>query len=446
MDRELAIRCRSCGSPDLHEVLDLGSTPLANALRRPQDTRPEQRYPLDVAFCAACSLVQVKESPPREEVFSNEYPYFSSYSDTVVQNAAGLTSRLLAERGLDRDSLVVELASNDGYLLQGYVHAGVPVLGIDPIPSLVEAARARGIDSLCAFFDDDLASTMRAQGKLADVVHANNVLAHVPNLNEFVKGIRLLLKDDGIAVLEMAYVADLVEKCEFDTIYHEHLCYFSLTALDVLFRRHGLYVNGVERLPIHGGSLRVFLSQSDQPDSRVRALLEEEAAVGLTDVQYYRRFGARVDAICSSLRELLGGLKSAGARIAAYGAAAKGSTLLNYAGIGRETIDYVVDRSAQKQGRLMPGVGLSIRAPSVLLEDMPDYVLLLSWNFAEEVIAQQGEYCRRGGSFILPIPEPRIVRGSDNASPRLPHPTRNFHRTGRGSGVSLGGSNPVAGF
>lgn len=404
--------CRSCGEAGLELVLSLGRMPLANAfLTAEQLTEPESSYPLDLASCPHCTLVQIKETVPPEKLF-REYLYFSSFSDTFLRHARDLVGRLISSRYLNNNSLVVEVASNDGYLLQYYHREGIPVLGIEPAINVARVAQEeRGIRSLCEFFDEGLARQLRERGERADVIHAHNVLAHVADLNGFVLGIQLLLKDDGLAVIEVPYVKDLIDHCEFDTIYHEHLCYFSLTALNRLFQRHELVIQDVERIPIHGGSLRLFVTNAEsmRRGPAVRALLDDEAAWGVDHLEFYQGFAQRVESLKRSLHGLLLGLKQEGKRLAAYGAAAKGSTLLNFFGIGRESLDFVVDRSTYKQGRYMPGVHLPIYPPVKLLEVMPDCVLLLAWNLADEILEQQAEYRRRGGRFIIPVPEAKIL-------------------------------------
>ncbi len=412
--------CRSCGDLRLENVLSLGRTPLANALlTAAQIAEPEETYPLELAFCPSCSLVQITETVPPEKLF-REYFYLSSFSDTMLRHAAKIAGELVRSRALGTESLVIEIASNDGYLLQYYQQSGVPVLGIEPATNIARIAeQERGIPTICDFFGDEVGERLRAEGRRADVIHANNVLAHVADLNGVVRGISRLLKEDGVAVVEVPYVKEMIDRCEFDTIYHEHLSYFSLTALDRLFRRHGLGIERVERLPIHGGTLRIYAGhiQDSEPgsatalqgDSSVANLLREEAAWGVGEVDFYLGFGGQVESLRSELLDLLRKLKDSGKRIAVYGASAKGSTLLNYFGIGRETLDYVVDRSTVKQGYYTPGTHLFIHEPGKLRTDMPDYVLLLTWNFADEILAQQSEYRRRGGRFIIPIPSVKVV-------------------------------------
>ncbi len=405
----LSRACLSCGATALGPVMSLGTTPLANGLLRQESlAAPEPRFPLDLAFCERCALVQITEIGPPAQLFS-DYAYFSSFSDTMVASAKALAVRLVRERALGPDSLVVELASNDGYLLQHYAAAGVPVLGIEPAANIAKVANERGIRTRSEFFGLDCARRLAAEGLAADVVHANNVLAHVPDLNGFVAGIAAVLRPGGVAVIEVPYVRDLIEKCEFDTIYHEHLCYFSVSALVPLFARHGLALADIERIPVHGGSLRVFASGALAQGPAVTAMLGEEEAAGMLGIGHYAGFAGRVAKLRADLLALLARLRAEGKRIAAYGASAKGSTLLNYFGIGGETLEYVVDRSTEKQGRYTPGTRLPIYAPSRLAEDKPDYLLLLSWNFLDEVLAQQEAYRAGGGKFIVPVPEVRVV-------------------------------------
>ncbi len=402
--------CRSCGRVGLEPVLDLGPMPLSDGLLTAEQlSEPEGRYPLEVAFCPDCALVQILETIPPEKLFCEDYPYYSSFSDALLVHSRENASELILSRGLTSASLVVELASNDGYLLRNFVEHGIPVLGIDPAEGPARAADKIGVPTMNTFFTRSLAAQLRDGGKRADVVLANNVLAHVADTNGFVEGIGLVLKDSGVAVIEVPYVRDLIDHGEFDTIYHEHLCYFSVTALDHLFRRHGLYLNRVKRLPIHGGSLRLYVEPREAMDESVSSLLSDEADQGVSAYPYYADFAARVRDIRSSMRSLLGGLRAEGKRIAGYGAAAKGAIMLNYIGSGPDVVEYVVDRNVHKQGKYMPGVHQPIAAPSRLLEDMPDAVVILPWNFKDEILAQQQEYRDRGGKFIVPIPAPSVV-------------------------------------
>ncbi|MBI5456385.1 class I SAM-dependent methyltransferase [Candidatus Kaiserbacteria bacterium] len=403
--------CRSCKEKGLLPILSLGHMPLANALQTGADLEREgEMYPLDLVFCPACTLVQITETVPPEKLF-RDYLYFSSFSDTILESARSLTTRVIEGRHLTNESLVVEIASNDGYLLKNYLARGIPCLGIEPAQNIANTATERGVPTIAEFFNEELATRLAAEGKHADVIHANNVIAHVADLHGAVAGIAKLLKPDGVAIIENHYVKDLIDHTEFDSIYHEHLCYYSATSFQNLFKQHGLVLSDVERIPLHGGSLRAYFQKdsSAHETDGAHAFLAAEQAWGVGDYSFYRDFGTNVDHLRSELTSLLRKIKGEGGTIAVYGASAKSTTLLNYFGIGNETIEYVVDRSSAKQGLFTPGTHLPIYAPEKLLETQPSHTLLLSWNFEKEILAQQQEYRVRGGRFIIPIPEVRML-------------------------------------
>ncbi|MGF1474615.1 MAG: class I SAM-dependent methyltransferase [Geminicoccaceae bacterium] len=404
--------CRSCAGTDLAPVLALGNTPLADRLvTADMLATSDPTVHLDLVCCASCGLVQITATVQPDILFGQTFQNFSSVSYALLAHSMENALELIDRCELSDESLVIEIASNDGYLLRNFVERSIPVLGIDPAKDPAAAAERIGVPTIKDYFGRDLASKLKRDGKTADLVVANNVLAHVADLNGLVEGIATVLKPDGLAVLEMPYVADLIDHGEFDTIYHQHLCYFSMTALVALFKRHGLVVQDVRRLWIHGGSLRIFVGHGAEPSADVEALLEHERARRLDGPQGYHAIAAQVRSLKSELVALLQDYRSSGQKIVAYGAAAKATTLLAYCGIGRETLDYVVDRNPHKHGRSMPGCRLPIEPVERLLEDQPNAVLLLSWNFADEIIAQQQEYLARGGTFIVPIPELRLVEG-----------------------------------
>ena len=401
-------RCRFCHEPLSTTLVDLGKTPLANSyLTREQLAASEPVYPLVARVCSACRLVQVDDAAPPDDIF-RDYAYFSSYSTSWVEHARQF-ARMAGERWhLGRDSRVIEVASNDGYLLRHFVDMGVPVLGVEPAANVAAVARAGGVPTDVSFFGRATAERLRAGGYSADLIVGNNVFAHVPDINDFVAGFAILLKPDGVVSLEFPHVMKLIEMTQFDTIYHEHFSYLSLHTTEKILGAHGLTVFDVAELPTHGGSLRVMAartsSQAPAAGDGLAKVRRDEAASGVDSDACYMGFESRVRTIRKALLNFLRSAKAEGKSVAAYGAAAKGNTLLNYCGIGTELVDYVVDISPHKQGLFLPGSRLPIYAPSKLAETKPDYVLILPWNLKDEIIGQIHHVRDWGGRFMIAVP------------------------------------------
>jgi 2-polyprenyl-3-methyl-5-hydroxy-6-metoxy-1,4-benzoquinol methylase len=404
--------CRSCGTDLRHTFVDLGMSPLANSyVDADRLNRMEAFYPLHARVCDRCYLVQLEAAAAPEDIFS-DYAYFSSYSDSWLEHARAYADSVTERFDLNCGSRVVEIASNDGYLLQYFAAKEIPVLGIEPARNVAEAARERGIPTLIQFFGVETARELAAENKRGDLVIGNNVLAHVPDLNGFVAGLEILLAPAGVITLEFPHLMRLVEQNQFDTIYHEHFSYFSLITIRKLFARHGLAVFDVEELPTHGGSLRIYARHQEDPSKpeseRVDDLLVREERTGFTSLERYLSFGERVKQTKRKFLEFLIGVKAEGKSIAGYGAPAKGNTLLNYCGVGTDFIDYTVDRSPHKQGYFLPGTHIPIYHPDKIKETRPDYVLILPWNLKEEVMEQMAHVRGWGGRFVVPIPEVRV--------------------------------------
>jgi SAM-dependent methyltransferase len=404
--------CRSCATPLRHTFLDLGRQPLANSfLTREQLVEgAERRYPLHARVCGECMLVQVEEVVPVAEIFS-DYAYFSSYSDTWLEHAARFAESARERLGLDASSLVVEVASNDGYLLRNFVDVGIPVLGVEPAANVAEVAIERSVPTEVAFFGCDLAEDLAARGLEADLVVANNVLAHVPDLDDFVRGLARVLKPDGVISIEVPHLLRMIERTEFDTIYHEHFSYFSLLSCRDALSRRGLRIFDVEELDTHGGSLRLWAEADKRwPETAaVGRVLADEHEAGLDVLDGYRAFAPQVEGLLADLRRFLEAATVSGSRVAAYGAAAKGNTLLNSAGVTTEEVAYVVDLSPHKQGRFLPGSHLPIFEPDHVRRDRPAYLLLLPWNLRDEITAQMADVREWGCRFVVPVPELELV-------------------------------------
>lgn len=404
--------CRFCGTPLSHVFVDLGAQPLANSYLEPEALgKAEPFYPLRVYVCEACFLVQLPEEEKPEAIFS-DYAYFSSYSESWLRHARTYAEAMIERLCLGPGHQVVEIASNDGYLLRWFAETGIPVLGVEPAGNVAEAAQAAGIPTTVKFFGRETARELRAEGTRADLLVGNNVLAHVPDLNDFVAGLAILLGPTGVLTLEFPHLLRLMAEDQFDTIYHEHYSYFSFQTVRRIFAFHGLTVFDVEELPTHGGSLRVYARHEDDSSKpvgeRVRDLLAREEEAGMGRLDTYRSFAERVCRVKRGLLRFLIQAKEEGKSIAGYGAPAKGNTLLNYCGVRADFLDYTVDRSPHKQGRYLPGTRIPIHGPDRLRETRPDYVLILPWNLKEEIMEQMADVRSWGGRFVVAIPEVRV--------------------------------------
>ena len=405
--------CRFCGAPLRHTFVDLGMSPLCESyLRADQLNDMEPFYPLHVYVCDSCFLVQLQEYVAREAIFT-EYAYFSSYSQSWLDHASRYTEKMIAELGLSGESRVIEVASNDGYLLQYFVQRGIPALGIEPAANVAQAAIAKGVPTLLKFFGRETARELVVQEQQADLLIGNNVLAQVHDINDFVAGMKTALAPRGVITLEFPHLMHLVAENQFDTIYHEHFSYFSLLSVTRILAAHGLTIYDVDELETHGGSLRVYACHAEDPlrpiTPRVDTLRAYEVAAGLEDLAYYVGFAERVRETKHRLLDFLIAAKRAGKSIAGYGAPGKGNTLLNYCGIRTDFLDYTVDRNPYKQGKFLPGTHIPIHAPERIAETRPDYVLILPWNVREEIMNQLAYIREWDGQFVIPIPEARVI-------------------------------------
>jgi SAM-dependent methyltransferase len=402
-------RCRHCATPLRHTFVDLGMSPLCESyLRADQLNSMEPFYPLHVFVCEQCFLVQLEEYVSPHEIFS-EYAYFSSYADSWLKHVELYTDQMIARWGLGSQSHVVELASNDGYLLQYFVARHVPVLGIEPAANVAKVAEAKGVPTVVKFFGRETARELLASGKKADLIIGNNVLAQVPDINDFVAGMKMLLHEHGVITMEFPHLQQLMANNQYDTIYHEHFSYFSFLAVDRIFDTHGLVLFDVEELPTHGGSLRVYACHKEDTskpvESRARELLRRELELNFDKLETYANFGEQVKATKRHLLAFLIEAKNAGRSIVGYGAPGKGNTLLNYCGIRSDFLDYTVDRNPYKHGRFTPGTHIPIYPPDRIAETRPDYVLILPWNFKDEIMSQMAYIRSWGGEFVVPIPD-----------------------------------------
>jgi len=404
-------RCRFCGAALSFTMVDLGKSPLCQTILTAADlNRMEPFYPLHVYVCGACSLVQLEEYVTPEDIFG-DYAYFSSYSDSWLEHARRYVDEMTGRFGLGPDSKVVELASNDGYLLQWFVAKGVPVLGVEPAANVAEVAIARGVPTVVEFFSAESAEALVGDGHLADLICGNNVLAQVPDLNSFVAGITTLLAPDGVVTIEFPSLFRLIAENQFDTIYHEHFSYFSFTTAHRIFAAHGLDLWDVEELSTHGGSLRIYGCHADDPRRRqpaVAAMLEREQQLGVDDLATYAGFGERVAATKRRLLSFLIDVRDRGEVAVGYGAPGKGNTLLNYCGIRTDLLAYTVDRSPAKHGHYLPGTHIPVYQPDEIFRTRPDYVLVLPWNLEEEIMQQMAGIAEWGGKFVVPIPEVKV--------------------------------------
>jgi hypothetical protein len=406
-------KCRFCGALLELSVADLGMSPLSNAyLTAEQLNQMEPFYPLHAWVCGSCFLVQLEQFETPEHIFA-DYAYFSSYSDSWLRHAAAYTDSMVARFGYDSTSHVVEIASNDGYLLQNFVRLGIPVLGIEPAVNIARVAEEKGVPTLVRFFGTETANELVAAGKRADLLLGNNVLAHVPNLNDFVRGMSILLSDAGVITMEFPHLLRLIADNQFDTIYHEHFSYFSFLTVERVFASHDVTLFDVEEIPTHGGSLRIFgrhAADNGKPtSSRVPKLRRAELDAGLDRVETYSAFADRIKATRWALLRFLIGARESGKRVVGYGAPAKGNTLLNYCGVRSDLLEYTVDRSPHKQGLFLPGTHIPIVHPDRIAQTQPDFVLILPWNLKDEIVEQMAHVRSWGGEFVVPIPEVRIL-------------------------------------